>query len=66
MADISQITLPSGSTYTIKDTIARSSIPTKTSDITNDTNYVGASFVGTALVFSTAGESIQQAEGVSF
>ncbi len=40
MADISSITLPDGSSYDIKDATARNSIPTKTSDLTNDSGFI--------------------------
>ena len=66
MADISQITLPSGDTYTFKDAVARSSIPTNTSDLTNDSAFVGAEFSGTALVLNAVYEGVQHAEGVGF
>lgn len=39
MADISKITLPNSTTYDIKDATARSSIPTKVSDLTNDSGF---------------------------
>ena len=65
ISDISQITLPNGTTYNFKDLTARSSIPTKLSDLTNDTNFVTASFSGTSLVLVNA-SSVQQAEEVSF
>lgn len=39
MADISSIKLPSGNTYDLKDSTARSAIPTKVSQLTNDSNY---------------------------
>ncbi len=66
MADISQITLPNGSTYNFKDTSARESIPTNTSQLTNDTNFVSAAFVNTALVLLNGDDVSQYAEGVSF
>ncbi len=40
MADISKITDIHGNTYNIKDAAARSSIPTKVSDLTNDRGYI--------------------------
>ena len=40
MADISIIELPSGDSYNIKDAAARASIPTKTSDLDNDSGYI--------------------------
>jgi len=40
MADISSITLPNGDSYNFKDASARSSIPTKVSDLTNDTGFI--------------------------
>ncbi len=40
MADISTIILPNGETYNIKDTTARENIPTKTSDLTNDSGFL--------------------------
>ena len=40
MADISIIELPSGDTYNIKDAAARASIPTKTSDLDNDSGFI--------------------------
>ena len=39
MADISSIKLPNGTTYNIKDSTARSAIPTKVSQLTNDKNF---------------------------
>lgn len=66
MSEISQITLPSGDTYMIKDAAARASIPTKTSDLTNDNLFVNAEFSGTALVLNSTYEDVQHAEGVGF
>ena len=40
MADISSIKLPSGNTYDIKDSTARSAIPTKVSQLTNDSGFI--------------------------
>jgi len=43
MADISKITLPDGIEYNIKDAAARATtatIPTKTSDLTNDSGFL--------------------------
>ena len=40
MADISKITLPDGNTYDLKDTTARADIPTKVSDLTNDSGFL--------------------------
>lgn len=41
MADIDKITVPStGTTYNIKDTTARNSIPTKTSQLQNDSGFL--------------------------
>ena len=40
MADISSIQLPSGNTYDIKDSTARSAIPTKVSQLTNDSEFI--------------------------
>ena len=42
MPDISQITLPSGSTYDIKDTTARSAISQLESAIAGGVHYIGA------------------------
>lgn len=43
MADISNVTLLDGNTYNLKDSVARNSIPTKTSQLTNDSNYIARS-----------------------
>lgn len=40
MADISSIKLPSGNTYDLKDSTARSAIPTKVSQLTNDSGFI--------------------------
>lgn len=40
MADISSIKLPSGNTYDIKDSTARNAIPTKVSQLTNDSGFI--------------------------
>lgn len=40
MADISSITLLDGNTYNLKDTEARASIPTQTSDLINDSDFI--------------------------
>lgn len=66
MADISQITLPDNNVYYIKDATARSNIsdlsaamPTKTSDLTNDSGFITSSSLpvaatATPLVDGTA------------
>lgn len=66
MADISQITLPDNNVYYIKDATARSNIsdlsaamPTKTSDLTNDSSFITSSSLpvaatATPLVDGTA------------
>lgn len=41
MADISQITLPSGSTYNIKDATARADIASIQTSITGGIHYLG-------------------------
>lgn len=66
MADISKIKTLNGTTYNIKDEYARTNMPTKTSDLTNDTNFVSATFVGTSLVLLNGDDVSQYAEGVSF
>lgn len=46
MADVSKIKFPSGNTYDIKDAVARAglaNIPTKTSDLTNDSGFITSS-----------------------
>ncbi len=43
MADISKITLPGGSTYDIKDTVARNDIAAIQSSITGGIHYIGES-----------------------
>lgn len=45
MADISKIKLPNNTTYNIKDTYARQHIPTKTSDLTNDSDFTTKTYV---------------------
>lgn len=40
MPDLSYITLPNNVTYNIADAQARASIPTKTSDLTNDSGFI--------------------------
>ena len=42
MADISQITTLDGTTYDLKDAYARQQIPTKVSDLTNDSGFIAA------------------------
>ena len=41
MADISKITLPGGSTYDIKDAVARQAIEEITGDLTGGMHYLG-------------------------
>lgn len=43
MADVSKIVLPNQEEYDIKDSTARSSIPTAVSQLTNDSGYITAS-----------------------
>lgn len=45
MADISIIKLPNNTTYNIKDSYARGHIPTKTSDLTNDSDFTTKTYV---------------------
>ena len=42
MADISKITTLDGTTYDLKDAYARQQIPTKVSDLTNDSGFIAA------------------------
>jgi len=66
MPEISQITLPSGEAYMLKDATARASIPTKLSDLESDISFLDAEFSGTTLVLGTASTSTPSAEGVGF
>lgn len=57
MADVSKIKFPSGNTYDIKDAVARAglaNIPTKTSDLTNDSGFITSSDIPEGAAASDA------------
>ena len=72
MADISQITLPDNNVYYIKDATARSNIsdlsaamPTKTSDLTNDSGFITSSSLPVAMTSAEIIAAVQAGWGVT-
>lgn len=62
MADLSKIKL-NGTEYNLKDALARQLIPTKFSDLYNDTDFVMASVSNTTLFLT---KTIENGDGVSY
>lgn len=60
MADISKIVLPNQEEYDIKDSTARSSIPTAVSQLTNDSGYITASGDLVDYVKTVNGQSVER------
>lgn len=60
MADVSKIVLPNQEEYDIKDSTARSSIPTAVSQLTNDSGYITASGDLVDYVKTVNGQSVER------